>query len=396
MKKKILISLVLIIVCSSMTLYSFAASVTDLQNQKEEAENQKEELEAQQDEVQEQKSEAMQKVEELDSQILNSESQLDNLNAKVEELENSIAQKEKELEEAEAKQKEQEETLEKRIIAQYKTGKVSYWSVLLNPSSFLDFFSNLHTFEKIAKHDEKLIESLKQEKEKIQKTKDELAAQKSEVKTAKAEAEKENVKLKNAKAIKNSEVAKLSDEEKAIQQKIDEFNAAIAEAETEIQKALANSNVKEYQGSFSGTLSWPLSTSSYGYNIITSGYGKRDQPTAGASTNHKALDIGVRYQPVYAPADGYVVTAQKVSGYGNFIMIKHSNNLYTCYGHLSSFEVSVGQSVKRGEVIAISGNTGVSTGPHLHFEVRLNGTSSSKVNPLNYISDSVYSQLIFR
>ena len=298
MKKKILISLVLIIVCSSMTLYSFAASVTDLQNQKEEAENQKEELEAQQDEVQEQKSEAMQKVEELDSQILDSESQLDNLNAKVEELENSIAQKEKELEEAEAKQKEQEETLEKRIIAQYKTGKVSYWSVLLNPSSFLDFFSNLHTFEKIAKHDEELIESLKQEKEKIQKTKDELAAQKSEVKTAKAEAEKENVKLKNAKAIKNSEVAKLSDEEKAIQQKIDEFNAAIAEAETEIQKALANSNVKEYQGSFSGTLSWPLSTSSYGYNIITSGYGKRDQPTAGASTNHKALDIGVRYQPV--------------------------------------------------------------------------------------------------
>ena len=77
-------------------------------------------------------------------------------------------------------------------------------------------------------------------------------------------------------------------------------------------------------------------------------------------------------------------------------MIKHSNNLYTCYGHLSSYNVSAGQTVSRGQQIAISGNTGVTTGPHLHFEVRLNGTSSSKVNPLNYISDEVYSKLIFR
>ena len=77
-------------------------------------------------------------------------------------------------------------------------------------------------------------------------------------------------------------------------------------------------------------------------------------------------------------------------------MIKHSNSLYTCYGHLSSYTVSAGQTVSRGQQIAISGNTGVSTGPHLHFEVRLDGTSASRVNPLNYIAESVYSKLIFR
>ncbi len=394
MKKKILITFLLISLCFNVTMYSFAASIKDLEQQKNDAQNQKDKLEDEKNQVKKEKSEALKSIEQLQGQILDSEDKLDKLNQRVKELESSIAVKEKEIKEAEEKQEKQENTLEKRLIAQYKTGKVSYWSILLNPSSFLDFFSNLHNIEKIAKIDAELIENIKIEKENLEKAKEELNNQKSEVKTAKAEAEKENTILKNAKAVKNSQVAKLNEEEKQIQAKIDEFNAAIKKADAEIAKQLEASN--GYQGSFSGKLSWPISTSSANWNIITSGYGKRDQPTAGASTNHKALDIGIRYQPLYAPADGYVVTARSVSGYGNFIMIKHSNTLYTCYGHLSSFEVRAGQEVKRGQRIAISGDTGITTGPHLHFEVRTNGTSSSKVNPLNYISDDVYSRLIFR
>lgn len=394
MKKKILISFLLISLCFNVTMYSFAASIKDLEQQKNDAQNQKDKLEEEKNQVKKDKSEALKNIEQLEGQILDSEDKLDKLNQRVKELETSIATKEKEIKEAEEKQEKQENTLEKRLIAQYKTGKVSYWSILLNPSSFLDFFSNLHNIEKIAKIDAELIENIKIEKENLEKAKEELNNQKSEVKTAKAEAEKENTILKNAKAVKNSQVAKLNEEERQLQAKIDEFNAAIKKADAEIAKQLEASN--GYQGSFSGKLSWPISTSSANWNIITSGYGKRDQPTAGASTNHKALDIGIRYQPLYAPADGYVVTAGSVSGYGNFIMIKHSNTLYTCYGHLSSFEVKAGQEVKRGQRIAISGNTGITTGPHLHFEVRTNGTSSSKVNPLNYISDDVYARLIFR
>ena len=394
MKKKILITFLLISLCFNVTMYSFAASIKDLEQQKNEAQNQKDKLEDEKNQVKKDKSEALKSIEQLQGQILDSEDKLDKLNQRVRELESSIAVKEKEIKEAEEKQEKQENTLEKRLIAQYKTGKVSYWSILLNPSSFLDFFSNLHNIEKIAKIDAELIENIKIEKENLEKVKEELNNQKSEVKTAKAEAEKENTILKNAKAVKNSQVAKLNEEEKKIQSKIDEFHAAIKKVDEEIKKQLEASN--GYQGSFSGKLSWPISTSSANWNIITSGYGKRDQPTAGASTNHKALDVGIRYQPLYAPADGYVVTAGSVSGYGNFIMIKHSNTLYTCYGHLSSFEVKAGQEVKRGQRIAISGNTGITSGPHLHFEVRTNGTSSSKVNPLNYISDDVYSRLIFR
>ena len=330
MKKKILISLMVLSLCFNMGIYSFATSVKELEQQKSDAKEQKDRLEDEKDEVEQKKSEAMKKVEELDSQIADGEDKLDELNSKIKELETSISSKEKEIKDAEKKQKEQEETLEKRLIAQYK---------------------NLHNMEKIAKIDKELIDTIEKDKKNLTKAKEELTTKKSEIKTSKAEAEKENVKLKNSKALKNSEISKLSDEEKQLQEKIEQFNNEIKKAEADIRKALASAN-SQYQGSFSGTLSWPLSTNSARYNIITSGYGKRDQPTAGASTNHKALDIGVRYQPVFAPADGYVVTAGKVSGYGNFIMIKHSNSLYTCYGHLASFNVSAGQTVTRGQQIA--------------------------------------------
>lgn len=396
MKNKLIVSLILLTLLLNFSVYSFATSIKDLEQQKNDAQNQKNELEKEQEEVKNKKSNAMKKVEELDSQISDSEDKLDALKAKIKELEDSIVIKEKEIKEAEEKQQKQEEILEKRLVAQYKNGKVSYLSILLNPSSFLNFFSNMHNIEKIAKLDSELVENIRIEKANLEKAKEELSVQKNEVKTAKAEAEKENVKLKNAKTVKNAEIAKLTEEEKKLQQQIELCNAEMKKADVEIAKALASKEAQAYNGSFSGTLSWPISSSSYGYNIITSGYGRRDQPTAGASTNHKALDIGVRYQPVYAPADGYIVTAGSVSGYGNFIMIKHTNNLYTCYGHLSSYNVSTGHTVKRGQQIAISGNTGISSGPHLHFEVRTSGSSSSKVNPLMYISDDVYSKLIFR
>ena len=160
MKKKILISLMVLSLCFNMGIYSFATSVKELEQQKSDAKEQKDRLEDEKDEVEQKKSEAMKKVEELDSQIADGEDKLDELNSKIKELETSISSKEKEIKDAEKKQKEQEETLEKRLIAQYKNGTVSYWSILLNPESFLDFFSNLHNMEKIAKIDKELIDTI--------------------------------------------------------------------------------------------------------------------------------------------------------------------------------------------------------------------------------------------
>ncbi len=127
------------------------------------------------------------------------------------------------------------------------------------------------------------------------------------------------------------------------------------------------------------TFIWPVSS---GY--VSSGFGARSRPKAGASTYHQGVDIAVSIgTTVRASSGGTVITAGWVSGYGNAVYIRHADGVVTRYGHLSKILVSVGETVTQGERIALSGNTGNSTGPHLHFEMRINGTA---VNPLNYIS----------
>lgn len=117
---------------------------------------------------------------------------------------------------------------------------------------------------------------------------------------------------------------------------------------------------------------------------LSSGFGGRKAPTKGASTNHKGIDwatpIGTA---IYASSGGVVTKAGWGSGYGNVVYIKHPDGRETRYGHLSKCLVSAGQTVKQGEKIALSGNTGRSTGPHLHFEIRINGAA---VNPLKYLN----------
>ena len=127
------------------------------------------------------------------------------------------------------------------------------------------------------------------------------------------------------------------------------------------------------------TYIWPVSG---GY--ITSSFGRRKQPKAGASTNHPGIDIGVPIgTSVSATSGGTVITAGWQSGYGNVVYIQHPGGLVSRYGHLSRILVKTGQSVSQGQKIALSGNTGNSTGPHLHFEMRMNGVA---VNPLGYVN----------
>ena len=272
------------------------------------------------------------------------------------------------------------------MVAMYKNGGTSYLDILLGSSNYIDMFTKYNAVKTIAEKDTELINEVSSQKEVIENEKKSLEDTKKEVENTKKEKDAKSALLNASKVAKQDVVSKLSQEEQKLQKTIDDFEDAITKAQEEIRNSTNNAinNGGGYEGSFKGVLEWPLS---YSYNRITSIFGNRTAPTAGASSNHGAIDIGVSYVPVYAPADGKVILASWVSGYGNYIMIDHGNGYYTAFGHLSQYKVSVGSVVKSGQQIAVSGNTGISTGPHLHYEVYIGGRGkSNRVDPLKYTS----------
>lgn len=382
MRKKVFSIFLILILMSMYILPVMAVTQSDVEEMKE----QQEKVENQKEEVTEEKKSVMDEISELTVEISKYESEIAELNDKINELETSITSKETEIKELEKETEEKQELLIERLVAMYESGQTTYLDVLLSSEDMTTLISNYYRIKEIAEADQQVIDSIIQKQEETEKVKNELEEEKQEIKSSKSEVEQKNNSLQTAKATKQQKVNSLSAEEKELQAKIDEFEEAIKDAQEEIRKATeeVQDNGSGYDGSFEGIFAWPLSNSC---NIITSVFGYRDSPTAGASSNHGAIDIAVNYVPVYAPADGKVIIARYLSGYGNYIMIDHGNGYYTGFGHLSSYNVSQGQVVSRGQQIAVSGNTGVSTGPHLHYEVYIGGTANSyRVDPLQYTS----------
>ena len=387
MKKVISILLTFILMCVC-TVPVIAATRQELEEQKEEAQSQKEEAEEQMEQVTAEKESVMDEISELSAEISKYENEIEELNDKIASLEDSISDKEEEIAELEKETKEKQDMLIERLVAMYEKGQTTYLDVLLSSEDITSLISNYYRIEELASADQAVIDSIIAQQEETEVAKQELEKEKNEVDESKQEVEQKNESLQTAKEAKELKVASLSEEEKELQDTIDEFDAAIKEADQEIKKLTQNTSSSGgsggYSGTYQGVLEWPLS---YSYNIITSIFGNRTAPTAGASSNHGAIDIGVSYVPVYAPADGKVIIARRLSGYGNYIMIDHGNGYYTGFGHLSAYNVSEGDIVSTGQQIATSGNTGISTGPHLHYEVYIGGTSSSyRVDPLQYTS----------
>jgi murein DD-endopeptidase MepM/ murein hydrolase activator NlpD len=397
MKRKILAIILTIVTCLSMNLYVFAATITDIQNQKSDIEDQKTQAEEELNSVQEEKSAALTEIEELTSQIAESQEKLDALNAEVKELEASIKKNEAELADAQKRQEEQQSALEQRILAQCKSGSLSYWDILLNPESPLQFISSIHMLNQIAKYDSDLLESIEQEKATIEEKQEELETQRAKVKTAKANAEKENVVLTNAKVQKSSKVAQLSSEEQELQEKIDDFQKQLTQMDAEIQRLAAAASSNNVSATYNGVLTFPCPS----YTRFSSYFGTRTSPGGGVgSINHKGVDLAAPHgSSILAAESGTVITVSNTcthdypktvstkcscgGGYGNYIMISHSGGLVTLYAHCATINVSQGQTVKAGQVIGTVGSTGYSTGNHLHFGTILNGTY---VNPLPYIT----------
>ena len=357
---------------------------TSLKTQQEELENQIEQSEQELEIVKEELSENLQQVQKLDEKISNSEKEIGELTTKVTELKVSIEETEAKLKIAEDNYIKQKEILEARLIAMYEAGDTQYLDVILQSRNISEFLSNYFLITEIAIYDTELLEEVKEKKDEIELTKKKLEKNKEDLTVSLQSQTKMSKIMQNTKALRENYISKLSDKEKDVQQQIDEYKTRFAEVNAEILALAMQGIDTEYIG---GVLAWPVP----GYTRISSKYGMRTHPITGIYKLHTGVDISAPMGANFVAAnDGIVTKAGYNSAYGNMVIIDHGGGVSTLYAHGSEILVEVGQTVKRNEAVLKVGSTGYSTGPHAHFEVRINGVVT---NPIEYITNGVIPSL---
>ena len=364
------------------------ADIDKLQSSASSLTKQKKALEAKLADLKDDKTDAVQKKELLDQKIDNLVAQISNAEDQISDYESLISQTEAQLADAEAKEEAQHELFCQRVRAMEERGTISYWAVLFKASSFTDLLSGLDFINEIMASDQKVIDELQTLQEQITAQKTDLETQKAGAESAKASLVSRKSELNSQRAEASALVYQIEQNEsdyKSTLQAIDDEEEAIQARIVKLSKELAAQQAAEGKTSTAalGGYIWPVSS-----HKINSPFGPRNTGISGASTNHKGVDIGgVGYSSeVHAAKAGTVIIATRSSSYGNYVVISHGSGNTTLYGHMSSLRVSAGTYVKQGTVIGITGSTGISSGPHLHFEITENGV---RVNPLKYLTNYI-------
>ncbi|MCB0858185.1 MAG: peptidoglycan DD-metalloendopeptidase family protein [Solirubrobacterales bacterium] len=340
----------------------------------------------------------------LSAQIDDYESQVAALRAEERDAEIRLAAKQAELDQAQAqvdrayrelkilaaRLKRSLGVLKDRIVAIYKAGDSDMSDLILTSKSYGDLIETSSYIEQIQNRNESIVTRvrdlrdqqeavvvrLKKAKDTIEAARNEIAAEEKNLATARQAVQSQAAELASVRAARqakvdtiNSKVEHLEDIEADLQQKIAEQIAAASGVSVLPAGPMTSPSA--------AGLIWPLS------GTVTSGFGPRSSPGGIGSTYHEGIDISVpEGTPIRAAASGTVIMASYNGGYGNYTCVDHGSGLSTCYAHQSGFAVSAGQSVDQGQIIGYSGNTGSSTGPHLHFEVRINGAAQ---DPMGYL-----------
>lgn len=381
MRKILCVVLAFLISSFSIISYVRAEDMTDLQSEQEELQNQINQATGKLEGVQDELSENLQQVQKLDEKIANSQTQLDELNAKITELQTSIDEVQAKLKKAEERYKRQKEILEVRLVAMYETSDIQYLDVILSSKTIAEFLSNYFLITELASYDTELLEDMKEQKDEIELSKEKLDKTQEQYATMKQNQTKTAKILENTKTVRENFIAKLSDQEKDIQTKIDEYNTRFDEINREILAIALQGIDTKYIG---GELAWPIP----GYTRVTSKFGMRTHPITGVYKLHTGVDVSAPMGANFVAAnDGIVTKAGYNAAYGNMVIIDHGGGVSTLYAHGSEIMVKVGDTVKRGETVVLKvGSTGYSTGPHAHFEVRLNGVVT---DPMPYITNGL-------
>ena len=376
MKKKICLAVItaLIIIGNIQTVQALTAS--ELEQKRIDLKSKIDEAGKNLENINVELTENLEEISKLDEEIYTYEEQIQNTTQNLQNIEAQIKKAEEYLKTIEKRYEQQKKILEKRLTYAYEAGETRYLDVLLNSKSIVEFISNYYMIGEMVQYDKDLLDSIGRERNQIEQIEEGLKASRENLKVVKTEQKKVAVLLENAKAVKNSYINKLTNEEQGIKSDIKLYQNELDLVELEILISAMEGRGSQYVG---GTFAWPTP----GYYTITSNYGMRLHPILKTFRKHTGLDIGApKGSYAVAANDGIVIKSTYSYSYGNMVMIDHGGGVSTLYAHGSETIARVGDVVKRGEAIMKVGSTGWSTGPHLHFEIRINGQT---IDPYPYL-----------
>jgi murein DD-endopeptidase MepM/ murein hydrolase activator NlpD len=279
------------------------------------------------------------------------------------------------------------QTLGQRAAGAYVAGPGSWFEVVLTSSSFGDLISRQELANRVLLFDSSIVDQVETTKARLEDMREEAAEARAEIKVRRDELKAQvdrvarlTARQAAAQAALEQELAFREDALQDVEAAKSSYEAAVRDlqAESDRIRGIIQGGGSSGSGSAGGTFYWPTAGS------VTSGYGWRVHPIYGTRRFHSGVDMGGACgQPIYAAASGSVLSVYWSEGYGLFTILDHGNGLATAYAHQSSTNMSNGEQVSRGEQIGQVGTTGWSTGCHLHFEVRVNG---SPVDPMPYLT----------
>nr|WP_127160818.1 M23 family metallopeptidase [Veillonella sp. VA137] len=305
-------------------------------------------------------------------------------------LDKDITKTEAELKAAQARLQSREKVFYKRVRDIYINGRLSYLDVVVGSKDFSDFANRMEMLKRILQSDMDLINTIKTEREEIASKKAKLEEDRAKVlELEKVAQEKQNL-INQKKAERQAVLERAMNDRDTAERAYNELMASSASITAMLQQRAAEraaaAAAASQGGGGGGGATWVQGTGQLAAPVvapITSDFGWRIHPIYGTRRLHAGTDFGVdEGTPVHAADGGVVVEAGWVSGYGYTVIIDHGNGMSTLYAHNSDVAVSPGQTVSKGQVVSYSGNTGGSTGPHLHFEVRINGEPT---DPMGYL-----------
>ncbi len=265
--------------------------------------------------------------------------------------------------------------LRKRLRAMYKFGKTGYLQIILRSENLVNALTRLDRIRFLADYDKKMLEELQLLQEILEIKQAELEGEKQALEDLKEQQVQQKEALETSYAQELAKKKQIFANMEALERQKQQLEA---ESQRITQTLMQMKIKRDFVG---GQMIWPLD---YNFNTITSFFGPRVEPIPGSGANHGAIDIAAPTgNNIYAALGGEVLASEFMWGYGNCVMIDHGGGIVTLYAHASQRLVSKGDYVNRGDVIALVGSTGFSTGPHVHFEVRVNGT---RVDPLGYVA----------